>query len=360
MRLDAVFGLFREAVLAVKDGRVVYANAPAERLLGRGAVGSPPEELLPGLTAEDLSACRAAAVKPDGREMSVSVAESGEYTILSVTGVEPDGGTELLHHVAGELNNRLSVIRAGAELLAGQDIQNSFAPAVTRACYALMKLAGNLEILSGEGIPAEDGIFDAAELCRLLTEAAEAMTAEREVSIRLRCGPGSLPIRADRRLFQRLLLNLLSNSVKYTDPGGVVEVTLRQRDDRLELIVADTGRGVRPERLRALWQSCREETDTRDGAAGAGMGLSVVRRIAEHYGGSAAAESVEGRGTVVTVSLRVIPDREELEQDAIIRSAVRIYGEDEDWPTAGERRMLLTELSDAAAAREYLPGNVEG
>jgi hypothetical protein len=65
--------------------------------------------------------------------------------------------------------------------------------------------------------------------------------------------------------------------------------------------------------------------------------------------------SAPGKGTVVTVYLDVIPTRDEIIRQLQLDDAVRIYGENEDWPTAADRRLLMTELSDVIGSGEYLP-----
>ena len=110
----------------------------------------------------------------------------------------------------------------------------------------------------------------------------------------------------DRAKVERLLLNLLSNALKYTGSGGRVTVELLDREETAVLSVADTGCGVPARLMPYMFQRYRVSPlevppQQHDGA---GLGLALVRAIAALHGGSAVAESQEGRGTTLSVSLR--------------------------------------------------------
>ena len=96
----------------------------------------------------------------------------------------------------------------------------------------------------------------------------------------------------------RILMNLISNALKFTPEGGQVRMVVRALGDFAEVSVVDNGCGIAPERMAAIFEL--HETD-----AGYGYGLYIARRYARMMGGELMAESVEGQGSVFTLRLPV-------------------------------------------------------
>ena len=144
----------------------------------------------------------------------------------------------------------------------------------------------------------------------------------------------------DAGRIERLLLNLLSNALKFTPKGGSVDVRVRVTPRRVYLSVADSGRGIAPEKLEHVFDRFLD-TDAMDPPPhGVGLGLAICRRIAQGHGGSIVAESEEGRGATFTVSL---PN--ERAAGAVLRQPKLAYG--------GGFNRTLVELSDALGADAF-------
>jgi signal transduction histidine kinase len=113
-----------------------------------------------------------------------------------------------------------------------------------------------------------------------------------------------LSFTADQRAFRQILLNLLTNAIKFSRPGDEVEITARVSADRLAMTVRDHGIGM-PESLlarigRPFEQAVNDPVHAREGT---GLGLSLVRSLVTQHGGSLNIESREGSGTIVTCEL---------------------------------------------------------
>ncbi|MFT3809460.1 MAG: PAS domain-containing sensor histidine kinase [Micropepsaceae bacterium] len=114
----------------------------------------------------------------------------------------------------------------------------------------------------------------------------------------------SAPVNADKRAVKQILLNLMSNAIKFTPRGGSVNVSSRDAGDRVVLTVADTGVGIPAADVPRLGRPFEQATqDASLAKAGTGLGLALVRSLAQLHGGDLNIESVVGRGTVVTVTL---------------------------------------------------------
>ena len=114
-------------------------------------------------------------------------------------------------------------------------------------------------------------------------------------------------LRGDSARLQQIVCNLLSNAIKFTAPGGRVEVELAMSGDQVQISVADTGQGIKPEFLPHVFERFRQE----DGSisrrhGGLGLGLAIVRHLVDLHSGLVEAQSEgEGRGARFIVRLPV-------------------------------------------------------
>ena len=150
-----------------------------------------------------------------------------------------------------------------------------------------------------EELDAREPISAALRLMRLQAD---------DVGVQLRGVLPSQPldVLADRRALKQIVLNLISNALKFTPKGGLVTVSLSALAGALELTVADTGLGIAEEDLLRLGRPFEQAGDAGQQARGTGLGLSLVRAFAELHGGEMAIESRLGEGTAVTVRLPVL------------------------------------------------------
>ena len=112
-----------------------------------------------------------------------------------------------------------------------------------------------------------------------------------------------LTVRADRDRLQRILLNLLTNAVKFTPRGGRVSVGCSAVADRVLIHVTDTGRGIPAEMLGRIFQPfVQVDADDATNQKGMGLGLAIGRELARAMGGDLAVESAVGRGSIFTIS----------------------------------------------------------
>jgi signal transduction histidine kinase len=109
---------------------------------------------------------------------------------------------------------------------------------------------------------------------------------------------------ADPRALSRVVINLVSNAVKYTEKGSVTVSAAALREGGAEIRVADTGTGIAPDFLPHLFEEFRQESEG-DGRRyeGVGLGLAIVRRLVDAMGGEISIESEKGAGSTFTVRL---------------------------------------------------------
>ena len=115
---------------------------------------------------------------------------------------------------------------------------------------------------------------------------------------------GNIPVVADRRATKQILVNLLSNAVKFTPEGGRITVRSRTFEDKIVLVIADTGIGISPQSLAKLGRPFEQvESQMTKTYHGSGLGLAIARSLAQLHGGSMRLRSKLDVGTVVRVVL---------------------------------------------------------
>ena len=102
----------------------------------------------------------------------------------------------------------------------------------------------------------------------------------------------------DPQMLKRVLINMLNNAVDAMPEGGNILIESRVQEDKMEIVLTDTGRGISEDVLEFIWQPLFTTK-----AKGMGFGLSICKRLVECQGGSISVESVEGKGTTFTISL---------------------------------------------------------
>ncbi|MBW3635228.1 MAG: HAMP domain-containing protein [Armatimonadetes bacterium] len=120
-------------------------------------------------------------------------------------------------------------------------------------------------------------------------------------------GDESCPILGDRQRLERVLVNLISNAVKYSPPEREVRVAVWRRGTGVRLTVEDEGQGIAPEDLGRLFQPFARLEGTRHMASGTGLGLVSVQKIIHAHGGEIRVSSQSGRGTTVEICLHLRP-----------------------------------------------------
>lgn len=136
--------------------------------------------------------------------------------------------------------------------------------------------------------------------CDIMRHTAE----QRSLSLMTEVAADIPALPADRRTCKQMLLNLIANAVKFTDPGGVVRVSARVVGGTLELSVADNGIGIAKQDLPKLGNPFVQANNAHGhGRDGTGLGLSVVSGLAELHGGRLRLDSTLGEGTTATIVL---------------------------------------------------------
>jgi len=212
-----------------------------------------------------------------------------------------------------ELKTPLMVLRAGVERalrhprtppesMQGLDESLDQINWMTELMDSLLTLAradeGRLP-LAVEECDLRELVAEASETASMLAEAAG-------LTVTTTMPDTPVPLRVDRNRIRQLLLNLVTNAVKYTGQGGEVSLGLADQGDRVTLTVGDTGIGIAAGDLPHIFDRFWRADPARSRAGerpGTGLGLAITKWVAEAHGGAISAQSRPGRGTIFTVTL---------------------------------------------------------
>jgi signal transduction histidine kinase len=174
----------------------------------------------------------------------------------------------------------LGIVRASAQRLGG--------------------LVGDILDLSNleGGIEMETASLDLAALARRAADECEWKASEKGVSLAVEVPEQMPPVTGSRRWLGQVVENLLTNAVKFSNPGGAVAVRLAHKGEGVQVTVSDSGIGIpAADQSRIFEKFFRASNRDATGASGTGLGLSICRHIVNRHGGRIWFESTEGIGT---------------------------------------------------------------
>lgn len=206
--------------------------------------------------------------------------------------------------VAHELRTPLTILRTQIEAMQDGVIEPT-PPALAslhEEVLRLQRLVADLESLASAEAAGFSLERQPVDVRPLLERAAEEFAGPYEAAqIRLRTDLTDVSIEADATRVRQVVINLLSNALKFTPAGGEVRVELRAVGAEAQIRVSDTGPGIAPEDLPHIFDRFYRGRGVR--AGGSGIGLTVARELVRAHGGELEVESTPGVGTTFTVRL---------------------------------------------------------
>lgn len=227
---------------------------------------------------------------------------------------------EFVANVSHELRTPLTSIRSYAETLTDyrdipKEMEIDFLHVILKESDRMTKIVQDLLELSrfdagSAQLQIEE--FSLENSMRNVSDAIALEAAKHSHNIRMELADDLPGINGDRARIEQVLINILSNAVKYTPDGGTIEITSGRAGDKVWIKIKDTGIGIPEEDIPRIFDRFYRVDKARSReSGGTGLGLSIAREIVLRHAGEILIESIQAGGTAVTVVLPIEgPDRE--------------------------------------------------
>ena len=363
MRIDKsileTFELFPQAVAVVSEGKIEYVNKAAVDILGKKALKMPAAMFFPSILLDGDADTVSGETFITGRKCRITSTKKKNLRVIIMTPMEDEGdlgaSPQMVKAVMEPIRTNIAVFKGGLEIL-GPEMENlgdekslKYMAMIERSIYSMRRLVDNFITLSSPGRydDSREEYFDIVELCRSTVETTAYLLSNMDMNITWESDRDKLIFLGTYKEIERMVLNILANSAKYTTKGGRIRLTLRCSDEQVVISVEDNGYGIKPEILSTVFTRFENQRDLSDGKAGAGLGLAVARLIAQWHKGNIVVESSLGKGTRVTVRLPV-----RKRKDILFKSPSFKRG------NGGELWPYLMELSDVLDYSVFITENI--
>jgi signal transduction histidine kinase/CheY-like chemotaxis protein len=328
--------------------RLMHRDGHAVPVLSRGFV----------LRAADGTALRVSGVNTDLTVRNqLSEAQSARLAAEAANRAK----SEFLSRMSHELRTPLNAILGFAQLLAHDRIdriserQRSQIRHIEKGGWHLLNMVNEILDLARIESGHAQAKVEVVEVPALLRECTGLLRATADArSIRLECRPelAAVAVAGDRTLVQQVLLNLMGNAIKYTQPGGRVSVSSQRTEhDCVKILVTDNGPGLSEAQQAQLFQPFNRLGHENGTTPGTGIGLVISQRLAELMHGSLSVQSAPGQGSTFAVTLPAHP-LEAGEQVALLDQA-------KTEAAASQQPGRVLYIEDDSANAELMQGFVE-
>lgn len=335
----------------VKDLKIIKCNPSAQSMLLEEGM-----DILPMLSIgreeyeEFSSGCLYLTMELCGTRWGASVTRMGEFDVFLLEESADRAELQAMALAARELRNPLASIMTTAdslfpmEALEDDPKLREQAARLNRGLYQMLRIVSNMSDAESYATPRQSQL-ETLEISGFIGEIFEknqALMAHTGLTLRFENLNQKLYTLADREKLERAVMNILSNAMKFTAPGGTIEAKLLRRDKRLYLTVQDSGDGI-PEEIRgSVHRRYLRQPGVEDSRFGIGLGMVLIRSAAAIHGGTVLIDHPEGSGTRITLTLTIRQNTSGNVRSPLLRI---------DY--TGERDHNLVELSEILPAELY-------
>lgn len=335
----------------VKDGVVVKVNRGAmSRMI---EVGTRVEELLKTGSeeyADFKSGCLYLNVDVCSQTMGMSVRRIHDMDVFSLEQCSDMAELNAMALAARELREPMAGLMITAEYLVTElekledtDIRDQVAR-MNRGFYQILRMLGNMS--DAPRYAADNGdhqeMLEIGSVIREVFEKAQTLVEQAGLRLSFEGLSEKIYTLADSEKLERAIYNIISNAVKFTPKGGLIQGKLACRGKKLYLSVRDNGSGIPMELCGSIYSRYTREPGLEDGRFGIGLGLVLVRSVASAHGGTVLVDRPDDVGTRITMSLSIRQSK---------TAAVRSPRFRVDY--AGERDHGLMELAECLPTEAY-------
>jgi two-component system phosphate regulon sensor histidine kinase PhoR len=327
-RLTEILDGMAEGVLVTDDsGQPIFANSAWLLLFEQGR-DTEARDLLDLARRPALFELLGRARRSDERE-ELELRSGERELVVSADRIEPFSGVllvarditeakrltrvrrDFVANVSHELKTPLAVIRAAAETIQGMgpddtEVHERFTGRIVEQCLRLEELLQDLLTLSrleSAEVEGERKSVNLTAIAKRVLESLEPLAVRQGVDLRL-TSPKPVRFLGEEFALERLLLNLVSNGVKYGADGGFVEVELTADEGEVRIVVRDRGVGIEASEVERIFERFyRVDKGRGRGQGGSGLGLSIVKHVVQSHAGLIKVDSRPGEGARFEIRL---------------------------------------------------------
>ena len=222
----------------------------------------------------------------------------------------------LIHVSTHELRTPVTMLRGYLSMMLDGDF-GTFSDGARNALVGMSDITENLlglvsdmlDLIKGEAGKLECSIehLSATSMVEEIYQTLAVLSHGKHLHTTISLPPEELFLRADRTKLHRILLNLVSNAVKFTPEGGTVGLSLDADEHHITISIRDTGVGMKKEDIPKIFEQFTQiRNPLTEHVLGTGLGLPIVRMFTELMGGDIHVESVEGEGSVFSVRFPMV------------------------------------------------------
>lgn len=332
----------------VQDQKIIKLNSAAQSLL-----------LTPGLDigyllhtgrleyAAFAQGCLCLTLSIGGSLHSASVIRMGNTDVFVIDEDTDHAEFRSMALAARELREPLTNVMVAANQLIAQSGQSQDpqlrdqAAHLNRGLYQMLRILGNMSDAGQNRSPRMETWDLCAVMNEILSKAAQ-MLQHAGISLTYTLPKEPIFTLANRDLLERAILNILSNSVKFSPKGGTVQAALNRSGNLLSLTIQDNGEGIPEGILPNLFRRYLRQPGIEDSRYGIGLGMVLIRNAATAHGGTVLIDQPQNSGTRITLTMHLYQDPGLQLRSPMLRV---------DY--AGERDHCLLELSESLPAFLY-------
>lgn len=244
--------------------------------------------------------------------------------------------TEFFSNISHELKTPLNVIFSAVQVLnlyinknEGENIekQHKYLKVVKQNCYRLLKLINNLlDITRADSgfLKLHAGRYNIVSVVEDITLSVVSYVESKGINLIFDTDVEERVMNFDADKIERIILNLLSNSIKFTNPGGKIYVNMNSTENSVTISVKDTGVGIPEDKLQMIFERFGQVDKTlRRNSEGTGIGLCLVKSFVEMHGGTIEVKSKLGEGSEFIIKLpEIITEQEQSEENSMYETNI--------------------------------------
>ncbi len=217
-------------------------------------------------------------------------------------------------NLSHELKTPINLIFSALQIMKAKEREkrkgnNKYLKIINQNCLRLLRLVNNIIDLTKLDVNSYEihlNNYDIVNIISKIISSTREYVDSKQKSIHFDTSVEKLIMACDPFSIERILLNLISNAVKFSNKGDIITISLSKKNNNLIIKVADTGIGIKPDKLAIIFDYFRQVDDSFSRRSeGSGIGLSLVKSLVELHNGEIWVESKYGAGTIFYISLPI-------------------------------------------------------